>query len=187
MLATVQVVAPAPGTAPKKPARTLPSPAPISSWLGLWSSPVIESPTKAVSRLLIDAIKAMVKAGKAESASSPKEKEGRTISNNPVGTSPITGASVNTVTPKMVPTSRATIEAGRIVCNRLGHRALIPIANPPRISALRLMLVRALGHWRSADKGPPRACGAPNRGRVLTKSIIPPTPVVKPAITGYGV
>ena len=187
MLAAVPVVAPAPGMAPIRPATTFPIPTPISSRLGLWSSPVIESATKAVSRLLMEAIRAMVRAGTAEEVRVSRVREGNTISGMPVGTVPITGASVNTVMPSNVPTINATTEAGSRVRRRRGQRMLTPMATTPRTRALTLALGAASGHAWTAASAPPRACSLPSRGRVVTKRMIPPTPVVNPDTTGYGV
>ena len=121
MFATVPVVAPAPGTAPMRPASTLPRPTPISSRFGSWCSRVIESAMSAVSRLLMEPMSAIVIAGNRAPTSASTERSGTRMLGMPVGTSPMTGASPS----HTMPTRRADDQ------RRHGGRQELPEARRP--------------------------------------------------------
>ena len=104
---TVPSVAPAPGRPPINPAATLPMPCPTSSRFGLWRVRVIESATSDVSRLSMEPSSAMMMAGCTARTSTSGASSGNRGFGRPVGTSPMTGVSVNHSTPSSVPASSA--------------------------------------------------------------------------------
>ena len=136
-----------------------------------------------VNRLSIEPSSAMVSAGWIAPTNTPRETSGNSIPGRPVGTSLMTGVSVNHRTPSRVPAINAASAGGRTFFSRLGQATPTPRVTNAMASALKLTLSIAPGQARIDPSGPPVSTDAPKNGRVCTRITITPMPDMNPDIT----
>ena len=98
-------------------------------------------------------------------------------------TAPIVGASVSQKTPMMVPIPRATKIEGTYRSYRRGQSMATARVTAAMPSALTSKCSKTSEKLRSVPIGPPAATGAPRKGRVWTRMMITPTPVMNPEMT----
>ena len=187
MLMTVPMVAPAPGSAPIRPAATLPIPWPISSRSGLWRLPVIESATREVNRLSTEPSRARMIAGCNACRRNSADGRANCRAGRPIGIAPITGASSNQRIPRNVPAASATSGLGAKRENRRGQRNPTASVIAPTARALTWTLPAAAGSARAASIGPLVAPEAPRSGSDCISMMMKPMPDMNPETTTCGV
>ena len=140
-----------------------------------------------VSRLSMDPNSAMVSAGCMALSRMFTERSGNCSTGRPVGTLPMTGASVSQSTPIIVPTPSATSVGGRMRRNRTGHSTATASVTAAMATALRLGLVMPSPQPLMEPITPPSATGIPMNGSVCSRMMMMPMPDMKPEVTEYGV
>ena len=108
-------------------------------------------------------------------------------SGKPVGTVPMSGASLNHSTPRSVPTIRAARVGGSALASFAGQTTVTSRVTRAIASAWKLIDATASGMARIAPTVPPPGEEAPRKGNTWSSTMITPTPDVNPEITEYGV
>ena len=120
---------------------------------------------KPVRRLTTDPMSARMSAGSTARARKPREGSPSCSPGRPVGTFPITGASLSHTTPMSVPANSPTRGVGKNFLNRCGQKTATPSVTTPTPKALRLMSASVFGSAKIMPTAPPGAGAEPKKGR----------------------